>query len=72
MLNKSSNIIEKEFKNLHSCNNVNYYTNKEMGDVSNELLRQHVLVETGMFQAEMDVRIQNDGPVTIILDSKEL
>jgi D-tyrosyl-tRNA(Tyr) deacylase len=27
-------------------------------------------VETGVFQAAMDVHIQNDGPVTFILDSK--
>lgn len=27
-------------------------------------------VETGIFQAVMDVHIQNDGPVTFILDSK--
>ncbi len=29
-------------------------------------------VETGVFGAEMDVIIHNDGPVTIILDTKEL
>ena len=29
-----------------------------------------VTVETGMFQAMMDVHIVNDGPVTFILDSK--
>jgi D-tyrosyl-tRNA(Tyr) deacylase len=27
-------------------------------------------VETGTFGAEMEVRITNDGPVTIIMDSK--
>ena len=31
---------EKEFKNLHPCNNVNYFSNKEMNDASNELLKQ--------------------------------
>jgi len=30
-----------------------------------------VPVKTGVFQAEMTVDIQNDGPVTIILDSKK-
>ena len=29
-------------------------------------------VETGVFGAEMQVRSQNDGPVTILLDTKEL
>ena len=28
-------------------------------------------VETGIFQAEMDVELINDGPVTILLDSKK-
>ncbi len=28
-------------------------------------------VETGVFQATMDVRLVNDGPVTLILDSKQ-
>ena len=27
-------------------------------------------VETGVFQADMDVQLVNDGPVTILLDSK--
>jgi D-tyrosyl-tRNA(Tyr) deacylase len=27
-------------------------------------------VETGVFQAEMEVHLINDGPVTFILDSK--
>ena len=30
-----------------------------------------VKVETGVFVAHMDVEIQNDGPVTILLDSKK-
>ena len=29
-------------------------------------------VDTGIFAAEMMVRSENDGPVTIILDTKEL
>lgn len=28
-------------------------------------------VETGQFQAEMDVELVNDGPVTLIIDSKK-
>lgn len=27
-------------------------------------------VETGVFQAHMDVKLSNDGPVTVIIDSK--
>ena len=36
-----------------------------------ELVREKgITVETGVFQAHMDVEIRNDGPVTIILDSR--
>ncbi|MGP4071416.1 D-aminoacyl-tRNA deacylase [Piscibacillus sp. B03] len=38
----------------------------------NELIREQGLeVETGVFQEYMQVSIMNDGPVTLILDSKE-
>jgi len=30
-----------------------------------------IKVETGVFQAEMDVELVNDGPVTILLDSEK-
>ena len=36
----------------------------------NDLLSEYVKVETGLFGADMQVSILNDGPVTIILDSK--
>jgi len=32
----------------------------------------HVPVETGRFQAHMDLALVNDGPVTIVLDTTEL
>lgn len=36
-------------------------------------LRQHgLVVETGVFQAHMEVRLLNDGPVTLLLDSGKL
>jgi D-aminoacyl-tRNA deacylase len=38
-----------------------------------ELLRAHTIpVETGVFGADMDVQLHNDGPVTIWLDSEDL
>ena len=38
-----------------------------------EILREQVArVETGVFQAMMEVRLNNWGPVTILLDSREL
>ena len=36
-----------------------------------ELQEQGLTVETGTFQAHMDVRLLNDGPVTLILDSQK-
>ena len=41
-------------------------------DIFNEKLREYVIVETGIFGADMKVEIYNDGPVTIVLDSNEL
>ena len=41
-------------------------------DIFNEKLRKYVIVETGIFGADMKVEIYNDGPVTIVLDSNEL
>ncbi|MED3791111.1 D-aminoacyl-tRNA deacylase [Niallia alba] len=44
---------------------------KELYDQFNILLRdQGLTVETGIFGAMMDVHLINDGPVTLILDSK--
>lgn len=39
-------------------------------DAFNEELRKYTKVETGIFGADMLVSIENDGPTTIILDSK--
>lgn len=45
---------------------------KELFERSVELIRSYGLkVETGVFQAEMDVELINDGPVTILLDSEK-
>lgn len=40
-------------------------------DLFNEELKKYTNVETGIFGADMKVNILNDGPITIILDSKE-
>ena len=37
-----------------------------------QLKEKGVMVETGVFGAMMEVSLVNDGPVTIILDSKEI
>ncbi|KJS48527.1 D-aminoacyl-tRNA deacylase [Desulfosporosinus sp. BICA1-9] len=45
---------------------------KEMFERSVEAIRSYGLkVETGVFQAEMDVELINAGPVTILLDSEK-
>ncbi len=36
-----------------------------------ELRAQGLVVETGIFAAEMNVRIVNDGPFTIVMDSRD-
>ncbi|HPZ65731.1 MAG TPA: D-aminoacyl-tRNA deacylase, partial [Bacillota bacterium] len=38
---------------------------------NDELRKQGVEVATGRFQALMRVRVDNDGPVTILLDSRK-
>ena len=40
-------------------------------DAFNEELSKYINVETGIFGSDMQVNIINDGPVTILLDSKE-
>ena len=44
---------------------------KPLWDAFNDALRENGLhVETGIFGANMDVALVNDGPVTIIIESK--
>ena len=40
-------------------------------DEFNKKLKEHIHVETGVFGADMKVSIINDGPVTILLESRE-
>ena len=37
---------------------------------NNKLKEQNIKVATGIFQAEMEVSLVNDGPVTILLESR--
>lgn len=43
---------------------------KKMYELFNEELRKYVHVECGIFQADMKVSINNNGPVTILLESE--
>ena len=53
-------------KALDSINAVKLYK------IFNERLSKYVHVETGVFGAEMIVNIQNDGPVTILLQKEHV
>ncbi len=39
-------------------------------DIFNNKLKEHIQVETGIFGEDMQVNITNDGPVTILLESR--
>ena len=51
-------------------NALEYNKASEYYDYFNEELAKHVHVEKGIFGADMTVNIENDGPCTIIIDSK--
>ncbi len=40
-------------------------------EIFNKKLREFIPVETGTFQAHMTIRQSNDGPVTVIYETKE-
>ena len=44
---------------------------KLFNDFVNEVKKSGLRVQTGRFQAHMQVEIHNDGPVTVMLNSKE-
>ena len=43
---------------------------KNLYDEFNKKLSEYVSVETGIFGADMKVNIMNDGPITILLESR--
>ncbi len=43
----------------------------ELNNYFNEKLSKEIKVKTGVFQADMDIELVNDGPFTILLDSEE-
>lgn len=45
---------------------------KPLVDLFNDELRKRVETKTGIFGADMQVELCNDGPVTLILDSKDI
>lgn len=53
------------FKALNGKEAISFY------DEFNNKLKEQIEVKTGIFGADMQVSLVNDGPVTIIIDSKE-
>ena len=53
---------------IHAMKNIE--ANK-LYDLFNERLKGKIKVETGVFGADMKVNIINDGPVTILLESRD-
>ncbi len=45
---------------------------KRLYECFNEILATYVPTATGIFQADMKIALINDGPVTIVLNNKEL
>ncbi|MFV0379523.1 MAG: D-aminoacyl-tRNA deacylase [Anaerorhabdus sp.] len=45
---------------------------KLLYELFNEALEEEVSVSKGVFQAHMEVSLVNDGPVTIIMDSRDM
>lgn len=43
---------------------------KKLYDEFNEKLNEHITTKTGIFGADMKIKLTNDGPVTIIIDSR--
>ena len=43
-----------------------------MYDYFNEVLAKDYKAEKGIFGADMKIKLLNDGPITIIMDSKEM
>ena len=67
--NKIKKVLESEIKEFEK-----YIKDSEKLLKKNkvEIKEKGVMVETGVFGAMMEVSLVNDGPVTIILDSKEI
>jgi len=45
---------------------------KQLYELFVKRLSEYVPVKTGVFAADMEVFIQNDGPVTFVIDSKDI
>ena len=48
------------------------YANELYEYIISECKKTGIIVERGKFGADMKIELENDGPFTIILDSKEL
>lgn len=51
-------------------NALDYKEAQKLYELFNEKLKEKIKVETGVFGADMKVNINNDGPITIMLESR--
>ena len=75
-------LLVSQFTLFADCRHGNRpsFINAEKPERANELYikakelfaKENILVQTGTFGADMKINVLNDGPVTIILDSKDL
>ncbi len=74
ILSISQFTLQAETKNGNRPSYVNAMKGEEaikLYELFNSKLKEYVMTYPGVFGAEMEVNITNDGPVTIIIDSKD-
>lgn len=74
ILSISQFTLQAETKNGNRPSYINAMKGEDalrLYELFNRKLKEHVMTYSGVFGADMKVNILNDGPVTIIIDSKD-
>ncbi len=74
ILSISQFTLQAETKNGNRPSYINAMKGEDalkLYELFNSKLKEYVMTYPGVFGAEMEVNITNDGPVTIIIDSKD-
>lgn len=74
ILSISQFTLQAETKNGNRPSYINAMKGEDalkLYELFNSKLKEYVMTYPGIFGAEMEVNITNDGPVTIIIDSKD-